>query len=185
MTGGASRPTMVEEARALAARHGFFHWEIGFPGVWSKLASAEPKGGFDAVYRQPALCAAGTARAGGQARAEGAYRAFDGVADLYVYFYEQGLRLLKPGGRMSYVVTNKWLKAGYAEGLRGLFAEEGWLEFVADFGHAKHFFPDADVFPCVLMVRKPLRGQASPKDTAICVIPRELGAPARSGGGGR
>ena len=62
------------------------------------------------------------------------------MADLYVYFYELGLRLLRPGGRLSYVVTNKWLRAGYAD------ISEGWLEAVADFGHAK-FFPGADVFP--------------------------------------
>jgi TaqI-like C-terminal specificity domain len=74
---------------------------------------------------------------------------------------------------MAYVVTNKWLKAGYAEELRRLFADEGWLEFVADFGHAKHFFPDADVFPSVVTVRKPLRGEAPPAEAAICVIPRD------------
>ena len=28
--------SLVEEARALAARHRFFHWEIGFPNVWSR-----------------------------------------------------------------------------------------------------------------------------------------------------
>ena len=84
-----------------------------------------------------------------------AYRAFDGVADLYVYFYELGLRLLRPGGRLSYVVTNKWLRAGYAEELRGLLSSNGWLEAVADFGHAKKFFPGADVFPCVIVARRP------------------------------
>jgi len=101
------------------------------------------------------------------------YKAIDGMADLYVYFYEQGLRLLKPGGRMSYVVTNRWLKAGYAEELRRLFSDDAWLEFVADFGHAKHFFPGADVFPSVVTVRKPLRGLPPPEDAAICVIPRD------------
>ena len=48
------------------------------------------------------------------------------MADLYVYFYELGLRLLRPGGRLSYVVTNKWLRAGYAEELRGLLSSQGW-----------------------------------------------------------
>ena len=32
------------------------------------------------------------------------------------------------------------------ENLRGVFADKAWVEFVADFGHAKKFFPDADVF---------------------------------------
>jgi hypothetical protein len=83
------------------------------------------------------------------------------------------LRLLRPCGRMSYVVTNKWLKAGYAEALRALFTTKGHVEFVADFGHAKHFFPDADVFPSVLVVRKPAPGETAPAETAVCVIPRD------------
>jgi hypothetical protein len=102
-----------------------------------------------------------------------AYASFDGMADLYVYFFEQGLRLLRPGGRLSYVVTNKWLRAGYAEALRGLFATEAQVEFVADFGHAKHFFPDADVFPSVVVIRKPLPGEAGAGEAQICVIPRD------------
>ena len=165
---------LVTEARALAARHGFFHWEIGFPNVWSNLLAEHPKGGFDAVIGNPpyvrqellgdevkrALQAAG-------------YAAFDGMADLYVYFYEQGLRLLRPGGRLSYVVTNKWLKAGYAEALRNLFTSQAEVEFVADFGHARHFFPDADVFPSVVVLRKPALDDGSADTTQVCVIPRD------------
>jgi hypothetical protein len=61
---------------------------------------------------------------------------FHGVADLYVYFYEQGLRQLRRGGWMGYVVTNKWLRAGYGEPLRGFFASEGVIEEIVDFGQA-------------------------------------------------
>jgi len=70
------------------------------------------------------------------------------------------------------VVTNKWMRAGYAKGLRGVFADKAWIEFVADFGHAKRFFPDADVFPSVIVIRKPLRSTA-PAETEVCVIPRD------------
>ncbi|RNJ47897.1 Eco57I restriction-modification methylase domain-containing protein [Methylocystis hirsuta] len=164
---------LVEEARALAELHHFFHWEIGFPNIWSNLASAEPIGGFDAVIGNPPYVRQELLGDEVKRALKRSYAAFDGMADLYVYFYEQGLRLLRPGGRMGYVVTNKWLKAGYAENLRDLFAARGWLEFVADFGHAKHFFPDADVFPSVLVMRKPDRTVPVPADAAICVIPRE------------
>jgi 16S rRNA G1207 methylase RsmC len=164
---------LVEEARAIATRHRFLHWEIAFPNVWSRLASAEPQGGFDAIIGNPPYVR--HELLGDQVKRvlKKAYEAFDGMADLYVYFYEQGLRLLRPGGRMSYVVTNKWMKASYAENLRDLFVHKGWLEFVADFGHAKHFFPDADVFPSVLVVRKPDRTVSMPPDADICVIPRD------------
>ncbi|WP_220750483.1 MULTISPECIES: Eco57I restriction-modification methylase domain-containing protein [Jannaschia] len=164
---------LVGEARALARQHGFFHWEIAFPSVWSDLTSAAPRGGFDAVIGNPPYVR--QELLGGEVKRalKGSYKSFAGMADLFVYFYEQGLRILKPGGRMSYVVTNKWLKAGYAEALRGVFAEDHWLEFIADFGHAKHFFEDADVFPSVIVVKKPAPGQDAPDEADVCVIPRD------------
>lgn len=165
---------LVAEARAMAAKHGFFHWQIGFPNVWSDLSSASPRGGFDAVIGNPPYVRQELLGAEVKRALKADYTAFDGMADLYVYFYEQGLRLLKPGGRMSYVVTNKWLKAGYAEGLRELFAGKGWLEFIADFGHAKAFFPDADVFPSVIVVQRPVPAQDAPTRSDVCVIPRDL-----------
>jgi len=139
--------------------------------VWKHLLHAEPDGGFDAVIGNPPYVRQELL---GEIKPalKKAYASFDGMADLYVYFYEQGLNLLRPGGRMAYVVTNKWLKAGYAENLRTVFAERGWIEFLADFGHAKHFFPDADVFPCVISVRKPTK-DAAPETFDVCVVPRE------------
>ncbi len=44
---------------------------------------------------------------------------------------------------------------------------------MADFGHAKHFFPDADVFPSVIVLRKPAPGEPAQGDTRVCVIPRD------------
>ena len=164
---------VVEEARSLAGRHDFFHWEVAFPNVWSDLAADEPTGGFDAVIGNPPYVRQELLGDDVKRALRTAYEAYDGMADLYVYFYEQGLRLLRPGGRMGYVVTNKWLKANYAEALRALFAERGWLDFVADFGHVKHFFPDADVFPSVLVVRKPLSAAPVPETVDVCVIPRD------------
>lgn len=164
---------LVAEARSRAAQHRFFHWEVGFPNVWSNLLSVEPQGGFDAVIGNPPYVRQELLGDEVKRALKASYTSFDGMADLYVYFYEQGLRLLRPGGRMSYVVTNKWLKAGYAEALRELFASKGQIEFVADFGHAKHFFPDADVFPSVVVVRKPVPGEATSTDTQVCVIPRD------------
>jgi hypothetical protein len=71
-----------------------------------------------------------------------------------VYFFQQGLQLLRAGGRMSYIVTNKWLRSGYAEGLRGYFAEHAAIEQIVDFGHAP-IFEGADVFPCIVVLEKP------------------------------
>lgn len=162
---------LVGEARAIAAHQRFFHWEVAFPGVWSSLSSDERTGGFDAVIGNPPYVRQEEISLIKTALSK-AFDTFTPTADLYVVFYEQGIKLLKSGGRMGYVVTNKWLKAGYAKKLRRMFAEDVWVEFMADFGHARHLFPDADVFPCVISVQKP-NTQIAPTQFDLAVIPRE------------
>ena len=41
------------DARAIADREGFLHWEAAFPGVWQYWQNARPAGGFDAVIGNP------------------------------------------------------------------------------------------------------------------------------------
>lgn len=43
----------VEQARELAARRRFLHWEAAFPGVWDEWERPAPSGGFDAVIGNP------------------------------------------------------------------------------------------------------------------------------------
>lgn len=163
---------ILSRARELIRSEKFQNWQVAFPGVWTRWESAELHGGFDVILGNPPYVRQELIKAYKPQLKRAFPESYDGSADLYVYFYDQGLRLLKPGGRLSYVVTNKWMRAGYAEGLRQLFADKAWIEFVADFGHAKKFFPDADVFPSVIVVRKP-SGEDAPEDTQVCVIPRD------------
>ena len=41
------------DARSIAEREGFLHWEAAFPGVWRGWQNIRPKGGFDAVIGNP------------------------------------------------------------------------------------------------------------------------------------
>ena len=41
------------EARSIAKREGFLHWEAAFPGVWHEWQNVRPQGGFDAVISNP------------------------------------------------------------------------------------------------------------------------------------
>ena len=134
--------TLVADARALTGRERFLHWPVVFPNTWRNLAQPVPDGGFDAVIgnppyvRQERLAALKPAL-------EASYATYAGTADLYVYFFEQGLRLVRPGGRVAFVVTNKWLKAGYAEELRAMLTDpaRAETEAVIDFGHARALLP--------------------------------------------
>ena len=41
------------DARAIADRESFLHWEAAFPGVWQGWQDDRPRGGFDAVIGNP------------------------------------------------------------------------------------------------------------------------------------
>ena len=41
------------EARAIADRESFLHWEVTFPGVWHQWTNIRPQGGFDAIIGNP------------------------------------------------------------------------------------------------------------------------------------
>ena len=141
-----------------------FDWRAAFPEVFEQ-------GGFDVVVGNPPYIRQEWITPI-KSYLQANYLTFDSSADLYVYFYELGCRVLKSGGRLSFVVTNKWMKVGYGEPLRRFFAEHAWVESVVDFGHAKQIFEDADVFPSIVVVRKPT-DNPKPKSVRVCEIPRE------------
>ncbi|WP_373510004.1 Eco57I restriction-modification methylase domain-containing protein [Thiocapsa sp.] len=145
---------LVDAFAALPPDRRAFDWRAAFPAVFAQ-------GGFDVVIGNPPYVrqeALGPLKPYLARR----YASYHGVADLYVYFYERGLELLAPRGTLSYIVTNKWLRAGYGEPLRRLFSERAVLEEILDFGHAP-IFEDADTFPCIIVVRP----RSAPSDEGL------------------
>ena len=142
-----------------------FNWKAEFPEVFEQ-------GGFDVVVGNPPYVRQELLKPH-KPYFQNAYESFHGMADLYVYFYELGIRVLKPGGLLSFIVTNKWMKAGYGEPLRRFFSENAWVESVVDFGHAKQIFEEADVFPSIIVARKPDDRSLEPKNGTAYVLSRE------------
>ncbi|MBA2692765.1 MAG: N-6 DNA methylase [Rubrobacter sp.] len=165
----------LDEARDVAGERRFFHWELEFPEVFFDR-HGRPLGddsGFDAVVGNPPYVRQEVLGREMKGYFEAAFpETYHGVADLFVYFYEQGFRHLRRGGRMGYIVTNKWLRAGFGEPLRGYSAGSGAVEEIVDFGHAP-IFPDADVFPCILILHKPRDGSTANDSVRVAEFPRE------------
>lgn len=80
------------------------------------------------------------------------YRTFAGTADLYIYFIELGLLLLRPHGQFAFIVPNKWMRAGYGKALRVHLGDQA-VQRITDFGDLP-VFEEATTYPCVLLVQK-------------------------------
>lgn len=148
----------LDDAAALAQQWRFFHWELEFPEVFFDThgQSLGDRAGFAAVLGNPPYVRQESLGDAMKRYLQAAYpETYSGVADLYVYFYQRGYELLQAAGRMSLIVTNKWMRAGYGERLRAWFGANGAVESVVDFGHAP-IFPDADVFPCIVGLERPV-----------------------------
>ncbi|SMC00357.1 conserved hypothetical protein [Hymenobacter roseosalivarius DSM 11622] len=128
-----------------------FEWRFEFPEVLSPDGSFR---GFDAVLGNPPYIRQEELAPQLKPYLKTHYETSAGTADLYVYFYELGLRLLAPGGELSFITNNKWLRAGYGQALRRYLLQPTLrLQELLDFGDLP-VFPEATTYPNILSVQK-------------------------------
>ena len=77
------------------------------------------------------------------------YNCFTGVADLYVYFFERGVKLLRDKGILCYISSNKYFRSGYGKNLREFLAKQTQLQQLIDFGDAPVF--TAIAYPSIII----------------------------------
>ncbi|OCL96864.1 Eco57I restriction-modification methylase domain-containing protein [Arcobacter porcinus] len=80
------------------------------------------------------------------------YKVYHGSADLYVYFVELGLKMIKKSGMFSYIFPNKWLKTSYGKPLRQ-FLKTYNIQSIIDFGDLQ-IFEGATTYPLILTISK-------------------------------
>lgn len=80
------------------------------------------------------------------------YEVYQGTTDLYAYFIEKGISLLRTHGIFSYIVSNKWMRANYGKPLREWLKKQK-IEEIVDFGDLP-VFKKASTYPCILRVSK-------------------------------
>jgi hypothetical protein len=82
------------------------------------------------------------------------YDAFHGVADLYAYFMEKGLCLLREGGYYSVIVSSSFLRTNFAEPLRAFLKKAAATLRIVDFGGLAVFENAKDTYVCVPLLAK-------------------------------
>ena len=81
------------------------------------------------------------------------YSTFARTGDIYCLFYERGWQLLKEGGYLCYITSNKWMRAGYGDKTRGFFANKTNPLLLIDFAGVK-IFESATVDTNILLFSK-------------------------------
>jgi len=122
-----------------------FDWRAAFPEIFAR-------GGFDVVVGNPPYVRQELIKQMKPYLRE-KYKVFHGAGDLYAYFYERGLSLLREGGRLGFISSSTFFRTGSGEALRRLLSEAACVEAIVDFGDAQ-IFGGVTTYPAVLSMRK-------------------------------
>jgi hypothetical protein len=81
------------------------------------------------------------------------FESFNRMGDIYALFYEKAYSLLRSGGLLCFITSNKWMRAGYGENLRNFFAKNVNPRLLVDFAGTK-VFESATVDTNILLFEK-------------------------------
>ncbi len=79
--------------------------------------------------------------------------AYNGMADLYTYFYVRAIEMLSLGGVLSFISSNKWFMANYGKDLRKFISDKCNIISITDFGELP-VFETAATFPMIFIAQK-------------------------------
>ncbi|MCS7019720.1 MAG: Eco57I restriction-modification methylase domain-containing protein, partial [Bernardetiaceae bacterium] len=128
----------------------FFDWKLDFPEVLNEWINHNP--GFDIVIGNPPYIQ--LQKDGGKLANEyekQGYQTFERTGDIYSLFYEKGIQLLKTQGHLTYITSNKWMRAGYGKTTRQFFLQYNPKKLI-DLGSG--IFESATVDTNILLIQK-------------------------------
>lgn len=112
-----------------------FEWRFAFPEVLDEEGEFR---GFDCVIGNPPYIRQELIKDLKPALAKH-YEIYKGTSDIYTYFFERGFNLLRGGGILTFITSNKWTRAGYGEALRKFILEKTTLQSYIDFNGEQVF----------------------------------------------
>lgn len=135
--------SLIEDSSFAYRSHGFV-WKEAFKEIFDE-------GGFDIVLGNPPYVRQELLK-DLKPWLQGRFEVYHGVADLYAYFFERGLRILKPGGRMGYISSSTFFKIKSGAPLRDYLCAKAALETVVDFGDHQ-IFEGVTTYPAILTMQ--------------------------------
>ena len=140
----------IEEIRNNKMFIGAFEWRIEFPEI---LDDAGYFIGFDCVIGNPPYIQLQKMGTNADALQKMSYKTYERSGDIYCLFYEIGMELLKPNAMLSFITSNKWMRAGYGKTLREYISTKFDPIQLIDFANNK-IFDSATVLVNILSIIK-------------------------------
>ena len=109
--------------------------------------------GFDIVLGNPPYIQLQTLHEKADILQKRGFQTFARTGDIYCLFYERGIQLLHEKGVLTFITSNKWMRAGYGEKLRDFFVEKTDPLILIDFA-GQRVFESATVDVNILVTRK-------------------------------
>ncbi|MHA1309667.1 MAG: Eco57I restriction-modification methylase domain-containing protein [Candidatus Helarchaeota archaeon] len=81
------------------------------------------------------------------------YKTYSGTADLFVYFLERSIQILKSGGYLGFIVSNKFIKTNYGVKIRKFILDHCKIkEYIDEFDYK--IFKNVSIDTCILILLK-------------------------------
>ncbi|MEK7433971.1 MAG: Eco57I restriction-modification methylase domain-containing protein, partial [Cyanobacteriota bacterium] len=145
-----------------------FEWRFEFPEL---LDSNGDFIGFDAIIGNPPYIQIQTFTiTQKESWKKQNYQTFEATGDIYCLFYEKGNQILRNNGILSYITSNKWMRAGYGESTRNYFCENTNPLLLIDLGGFS-VFDFATVDTNILLFKKIEKSYIYEQDNLLsCII---------------
>jgi hypothetical protein len=122
------------------------NWQSSFPEVFAS-------GGFDVVVGNPPYIRQEWL-APYKPHWEATFASYDGSADIFAYFYELGIRLLRPGGKLGFITSGSWVRGNFALNLRQFISQNAAPQSMIDFGEYQPFEDAEMIRPTIAILQK-------------------------------
>ena len=152
----------IEEIRNNKMFVGAFEWRIEFPEILDETGHLI---GFDCIIGNPPYIQLQKMGTDADALQKMGYVTYERTGDIYCLFYEMGMELLKPNALLSFITSNKWMKAGYGKSLRNYISSKYDPIRLIDFANNK-IFDSATVLVNILSIVK----RGNQKRTYTCSV---------------
>jgi len=99
------------------------------------------------------------------------WRTMHGRVDIYVGFFERGLTILRPGGKLSFICADRWMRNAYGADLRAFVGRHFGVRHIWQMHDVDAFESDVSAYPAIVQI-----GSAPQREVVVVDCRADFGA---------